>query len=108
MDNLRSYLKRRAKKLVRRKHVPVIEALNGKVKVSVGAVEHPMEGKHYIEWIEALAKDVVCKRFSKPSDKPVAIFDIRAGKVVAKSYCKLTRSLEKHLNLPSFCGKTFY
>ena len=93
---------------MRRKHVPVIEALNGKVKVSVGAVEHPMEGKHYIEWIEALAKDVVCKRFSKPSDKPVAIFDIRAGKVVAKSYCKLTRSLEKHFNLPSFCGKTFY
>ena len=33
------------------KHVPVIEQTEKGVKVKVGAVAHPMEDKHYIEWI---------------------------------------------------------
>ncbi len=34
------------------KHVPVIERVeNNKIIVCVGSVEHPMEEKHYIEWI---------------------------------------------------------
>ena len=37
------------------KHVPVIEVCEGCVKVSVGSVSHPMEEKHYIEWIELVA-----------------------------------------------------
>jgi len=37
------------------KHVPVIEKIEGGVRVKVGSVEHPMEEKHYIEWIELLA-----------------------------------------------------
>ena len=37
------------------KHVSVLERLNGKIKVKVGAVPHPMEEKHYIEWIEIIA-----------------------------------------------------
>ena len=37
------------------KHVPVIEKTQGGVKVKVGSVAHPMEEKHYIEWIEMIA-----------------------------------------------------
>ena len=37
------------------KHVPVIEKLPDGFKVKVGGVPHPMEEKHYIEWIELLA-----------------------------------------------------
>ena len=37
------------------KHVPVIEKIDGGIKVKVGSVAHPMEEKHFIEWIEVLA-----------------------------------------------------
>ena len=37
------------------KHVPVVERLDGKTEVKVGSVPHPMEEKHYIEWIEIIA-----------------------------------------------------
>ena len=35
----------------REKHVPVYEVNGGTVQVRVGAVEHPMQDVHYIEWI---------------------------------------------------------
>jgi superoxide reductase len=34
------------------KHVPVVEKIEEGIKVKVGSVPHPMEEKHYIEWIE--------------------------------------------------------
>ena len=34
------------------KHVPVIEKTATGLKVKVGSVPHPMEDKHYIEWID--------------------------------------------------------
>ncbi|MCD6287819.1 MAG: desulfoferrodoxin FeS4 iron-binding domain-containing protein, partial [Candidatus Hydrogenedentes bacterium] len=36
----------------REKHVPVIEKVDGGIKVKVGSVAHPMTADHYIEWIE--------------------------------------------------------
>ena len=44
------------------KHVPVIE----ENKVKVGSDAHPMEDKHFIEWIEATAENgETCKIFLK-------------------------------------------
>ena len=37
------------------KHVPVIEKVDGGYKVKVGSVAHPMEEKHFIEWVELIA-----------------------------------------------------
>ncbi len=37
------------------KHVPVIEKVDGGVKVSVGSVAHPMDEAHLIQWIEVVA-----------------------------------------------------
>lgn len=71
------------------KHVPVIEKIDGGYKVSVGAVAHPMEEKHYIEWIELVADGVSYTRFLKPGDAPVAEFCIKASKVTAREYCNL-------------------
>ena len=34
------------------KHVPVVEKTADGFKVKVGSVAHPMEEKHYIEWVE--------------------------------------------------------
>ena len=71
------------------KHVPVLEKTGDGYKVSVGSVLHPMEEKHYIEWIELIADGVAYRKFLKPGDKPVAEFCIKADKVVAREYCNL-------------------
>lgn len=56
------------------KHVPVIEITGNSTQIKIGAVEHPMLPEHYIEWIEALSKGRVYKKFLKPGDKPEAEF----------------------------------
>lgn len=71
------------------KHVPVIEKVAGGYKVSVGSVAHPMEDKHWIQWIELVADGVSCTRFLNPGDKPEAVFNIDAAKVTAREFCNL-------------------
>lgn len=56
------------------KHVPVIEKTPTGVKVTVGSVPHPMEEKHFIEWIELLADDKVYRKTLRPGEKPQAEF----------------------------------
>ena len=71
------------------KHVPVIEKVDGGYKISVGSVPHPMEDKHYIEWIELIAGDTVYRQFLNPGDTPEALFKVDADKVSAREYCNL-------------------
>lgn len=71
------------------KHVPVIERTIDGWRVTVGAVAHPMEDKHYIEWIELIADGIVYRSVLKPGDKPEAEFKIKAAKVSAREYCNL-------------------
>lgn len=72
------------------KHVPVIEKVSGGWKVSVGSVAHPMEEKHYIEWIELVVDDgTAYRKFLKPGDKPEAVFMVSAASVTAREYCNL-------------------
>jgi len=71
------------------KHVPVIEKVDGGVKVTVGSVAHPMEEKHYIEWIEVIADGKAYRQFLKPGQAPEAFFNIDAQKITAREYCNL-------------------
>jgi len=72
------------------KHVPVIEMTETGCKVKVGEVAHPMEDKHYIEWIEVLANDKVFRKYLKPGDTPEAEFEGKeGGSVTVRSYCNL-------------------
>lgn len=71
------------------KHVPVIEKTATGVTVKVGSVPHPMEEKHYIQWIEIIADNKVYRQELKPGDKPEATFAIDADKIVAREYCNL-------------------
>ncbi|HQN19054.1 MAG TPA: desulfoferrodoxin [Syntrophobacteraceae bacterium] len=71
------------------KHVPVVEKIDGGVKVTVGSVAHPMEEKHYIQWIEVVAGDKAYLQFLKPGDAPEAVFCIDAWPVTAREYCNL-------------------
>ncbi len=57
------------------KHVPIIEKVDGGVKVKVGLAPHPMEEGHYIELIQLIKdEDIVIGKRLRPGDKPEAEF----------------------------------
>lgn len=71
------------------KHVPVIEKVAGGFKVNVGSVAHPMEDKHYIEWIEVIADGKAYRQYLAPGQAPEAFFPIEASSITAREYCNL-------------------
>ena len=73
----------------REKHVPVIEKGGDGVKITVGTVAHPMEEKHYIEWIEVIDDGGVCRRFLKAGDAPESVFAVQGEQITARAFCNL-------------------
>lgn len=79
------------------KHVPVVEETEKGVRVKIGAVPHPMEEAHFIEWIEILADGKTCRKFlkpassaDKPGDAPEAEFNIAAAEISSvQGYCNI-------------------
>ena len=71
------------------KHVPVIEKFNGGFKVKVGSIPHPMEEKHFIQWIEIIADGKVYRQSLTPGQAPEAVFNLTADNVTAREYCNL-------------------
>ena len=71
------------------KHVPVIEKISGGYKVKVGSIPHPMEEKHYIEWIELLADGKAYRQFLEPGMAPEAVFNVEADSVSAREHCNV-------------------
>ncbi|MBW2027376.1 MAG: desulfoferrodoxin [Deltaproteobacteria bacterium] len=56
------------------KHVPIV---------------HPMEEKHYIEWIELIVGDKAYRQFLNPGDAPEAVFNVEADQATAREFCNL-------------------
>lgn len=84
------YMKEGTTDGAKEKHVPVIEKTATGYKVTVGAVPHPMEAAHWIQWIELVADGVSYTRFLNPGDAPEAEFCIADAKnVAAREYCNL-------------------
>lgn len=76
----------------REKHIPVVEKVEGGYKVKIGSIPHPMEDKHWIEWIELVAEGISYRKFLKPGDVPEANFKVcsSCGKeFYAREYCNL-------------------
>jgi superoxide reductase len=71
------------------KHVPVIEKIDGGVKVKVGEVAHPMEEKHWIEWVEIIADGKTYRQYLIPGEVPEAIFNVTADQITAREYCNI-------------------
>lgn len=73
------------------KHVPAIEKTKAGYHVKVGSARHPMEQKHYVEWIELITDDgQIYRRYLSPEDEPEAFFDgVVADAVTAREYCNL-------------------
>lgn len=73
------------------KHVPVYTVEAGKVKVSVGSVEHPMLPEHFIQFIALQTKQGCQLKHLQPDEKPVAEFAITDDDAVEAvfEYCNL-------------------
>jgi superoxide reductase len=71
------------------KHVPVVEKAEQGIKVKVGSVPHPMEEKHYIEWVEVISDGKICRQFLKPGEAPEALFGLQDENVTAREYCSI-------------------
>ena len=82
-------LKENTTDAAKEKHVPVVERVADGWRVTVGAVAHPMEEKHFIEWIELIADGASYRAYLKPGDKPEAVFHVKATHVAAREYCNL-------------------
>jgi len=71
------------------KHVPVIEKTDKGVLVKVGSVPHPMEEKHYIEWVAVDTDRGTFRKFLNPNEQPEAEFEIKEGVIGAREYCNV-------------------
>ncbi|MBU2573850.1 MAG: desulfoferrodoxin [Elusimicrobia bacterium] len=73
------------------KHVPVIEKTETGFKVKVGGAPHPMEEKHFIEWLELTADGRVFREFLKPGQAAEASFCLcfEPAEVSVRGYCNL-------------------
>lgn len=56
------------------KHVPIVTREDGKLRVDVGSVHHPMTPEHYIEFVILVTETGVFVEFLKPGAEPVAWF----------------------------------
>ncbi len=72
------------------KHVPFIKKEDKKITVKIGEnAAHPMEEKHYIEWIELLVDGKSYRQFLNPGNKPEAEFLVEGKEISAREYCNI-------------------
>ena len=72
------------------KHVPVVEITESGTRVKVGSVPHPMEEKHYIEWIAVETKNGECRQFVSPGELPEAVFPVNSKAIRSqRCYCNI-------------------
>lgn len=70
------------------KHVPVVEKTDDGINVKVGAVPHPMEESHFIQWIEVLSGGNVQRKHLSPGSEPQASFRVD-DKFTVREYCNI-------------------
>ncbi len=71
------------------KHLPIYEINDGKIKISVGSVIHPMSEEHYISFIILASNDnYLIKRLDFTSS-PKVVFDYNESYNKIYAYCNL-------------------
>ena len=65
------------------KHVPNVEVIGDKIKVTVN---HVMEDEHFIEWVAIVTDEKECTKYFKAGDNAVAEFEYVSGSKVY-AYC---------------------
>jgi len=83
-------LKEQTEDSSKEKHVPFIQQKGDQVVVRIGQnQDHPMEEKHYIEWIELIADGKSYRQFLQPGDQPQAVFCVTGNTLAAREYCNV-------------------
>ena len=73
---------------VRIGHVPVIEKNGNNIKVTVGSTIHPMEEKHYIEWIAIVKDSEINLKKLEPNMEPIVELPYINNSIVY-AYCNI-------------------
>ena len=68
------------------KHVPVVEQSGNICKVTVGSVNHPMEEKHFIEWLILQTEKGFQLKNLKPGEEPKSEFLLTGDDKFEKAY----------------------
>jgi len=71
------------------KHVPVVGKTATGIIVKVGSIPHPMEEKHFIEWVEVRSGNNVYIHGIRPGEKPEAEFPITTTNVKVRAFCNV-------------------
>jgi superoxide reductase len=74
------------------KHVPMVEKIDGGIKVTVGSTLHPMTPEHWITMIDASVGNKLYRAYLTPDDQPIAEFmigDVDPTTVKAREYCNV-------------------
>jgi len=72
------------------KHIPVVSVEDGKVKVNIGSVPHPMTDEHFIQWVYLQTDRGGQRKCLSPGDTPELSFALAEEKPVAVyAYCNL-------------------
>ena len=82
------------------KHVPVVNIDGENVEVVVGSTSHPMEEKHYIEYIILETEKGAYVRYLNPGEEPKANFTIQKDEKVKAvyEYCNIHGLWKNELN----------
>lgn len=68
------------------KHVPVVSVSGNLVTVMIGEVPHPMEEKHYIQWVYLQTAKGGQRKCLKPGDEPKLVFALTDDDTAVRAY----------------------
>ena len=73
------------------KHIPVAAVEGNTVKVTVGAVEHPMTEAHLIQWVSLKTVSLLHRKSLTPRSPPLVTFALTGDDkpVAVYAYCNL-------------------
>lgn len=72
------------------KHLPVIKVDGNIVTVEIGSAAHPMEEKHWIDWVYILTAKGGQRKCLVPGDAPVVKFALVDDEIVAAfAHCNI-------------------
>lgn len=82
------------------KHVPVVNIDGENVEVVVGSTPHPMEEKHYIEYIILETEKGMYVRYLNPGEEPKANFTIQKDEKITAvyEYCNIHGLWKNEMN----------
>lgn len=72
------------------KHLPAINMEQNVIRVQVGSTPHPMEEKHYIEWVYLETAKGGQRKNLLPGERPEAVFALADDELIAVyAYCNI-------------------